>query len=143
MKVKDISGYEYDWKYSKKKGPGRKSNLSLKILDIIVENTGNSSVIQEAKIYIKQRRNGQRAKILYLDFYIPNFNLAIEVHGQQHYEYNSHFHKTNRDFFQQRRNDEDKTLWCELNSINLLVLKYDECNIWRDQIRSKITGLTK
>lgn len=43
---------------------------------------------------------------LYYDFYLPDYNLLIEFHGIQHYEYQPFFHKTDYDFGDQKRRDE-------------------------------------
>lgn len=34
----------------------------------------------------------------YFDFYIPKYNLVLEFHGRQHYEFISHFHKAEENF---------------------------------------------
>ena len=78
--------------------------------------------------------NPRRGKTLYFDFYLPLRNMAIEVHGEQHYNYSSLFHRTRMDFINQRKNDADKREWCETNNITLLVLPYDE-QPWSDIIK--------
>lgn len=65
-------------------------------------------------------------KKLFLDFYIPTFGLAIEVHGQQHFEFSSFYHKSKLDFMLSQANDNKKAEWCQLNGINLIVLAYNE-----------------
>jgi len=78
-----------------------------------------------------------RKGVLYLDFYIPQIMLAIEVHGQQHYKYTPFFHKNKADFAIAKAKDEDKISWCELNKIDIIVLKYsDSDEQWRDQIEN-------
>lgn len=42
------------------------------------------------------------------DFYLPDYNLLIEFHGIQHFEYNKYFHKTYNDFEKQIFRDESK-----------------------------------
>ena len=69
-------------------------------------------------------------KKLFLDFYIPSFTLAIEVNGQQHYTYSGLFHKTKMDFLKAVCNDAKKGMWCEINNIDLIVLKFDEVDKW-------------
>ncbi len=54
-----------------------------------------------------------------LDFYIPEINVAIEVQGQQHYEYNPFFHRTYEKFLDQQRRDKDKRYYCEKRRIKL------------------------
>jgi very-short-patch-repair endonuclease len=77
-----------------------------------------------------------RRSVLYLDFFIPNLRLGIEVHGQQHYEYSPFFHKNKAAFLKAQSRDEDKLKWCELNDIELVVLKYsDNEDDWRNTIK--------
>lgn len=71
---------------------------------------------------------------LYLDFFIPNLDIAIEVHGEQHYKYVPFFHKTKANFFKSLKRDRTKEEWCLKNKIRLVVLKYDEQDRWRDQL---------
>lgn len=76
-----------------------------------------------------------RKGVLYLDFYIPQIKRAFEVHGQQHYEYSSFFHKSKADFILAKAKDEDKIEWCRLNHIGITTLKYsDSKEDWRKQI---------
>jgi len=78
-----------------------------------------------------------RKSVLYLDFYIPSIRLAIEVHGQQHYEFCPFFHKSKADFLKSKARDEDKIDWCKLNDITLITLKYSESDDeWRQRIKS-------
>jgi len=75
--------------------------------------------------------------VLFLDFLIPQIKLAIEVHGQQHYEYTPFFHKNKADFISGQAKDEDKIEWCELNRVDIIVLKYSDTDEqWRDQIEN-------
>lgn len=72
---------------------------------------------------------------LTVDFYLPQLKMAVEVNGPQHYEMNSLFHATKRDYLAQRRRDADKSRWCELNNIRLVVLSHaDDVAEWRRQI---------
>ena len=76
--------------------------------------------------------------MLYLDFFIPNLMLAVEVHGRQHYEYVPFFHKTKAGYLKARARDEDKKEWCELNNINLIALNYlEDENSWRKSLEKR------
>lgn len=73
--------------------------------------------------------------ILYADFYIPVLTMVVEVHGQQHFEYNSHFFKTKAAFNRAKKRDRLKREWCEINDIEMVELNYNEDNDeWRDKI---------
>ncbi len=80
----------------------------------------------------------ENKKKLFLDFYIPTFGLAIEVHGQQHYNFTAMFHKNKLDFLMAQANDNKKAEWCELNGINLIVLAYNEKEEeWKRKVASR------
>ena len=46
--------------------------------------------------------------IHYFDFYIPEFNLVLEYHGKQHYEFNPFFHKDQANFLFRAEKDKAK-----------------------------------
>jgi len=71
---------------------------------------------------------------LYVDLYIPLLKIAVEVHGPQHYEFNSFFHKTIADFKLQQRRDRDKAVALSEKGIKLLEFKYNETEKWRKQL---------
>tara|TARA_R100000656_G_scaffold123878_1_gene100949 strand:- start:170 stop:445 length:276 start_codon:yes stop_codon:yes gene_type:complete len=71
---------------------------------------------------------------LFADFYIPDRQIIIEVHGRQHYEFVAHFHGSRMGFLQSKANDDLKREWCVLNNIQLIVLPYDKKDDWRTYI---------
>lgn len=72
---------------------------------------------------------------LKLDFYLPDFRLAVEVQGEQHYKQVGKFHANKQDFIAGRRRDADKRRWCELNNVRLVELRFDETDEqWASQI---------
>ncbi len=76
--------------------------------------------IEEVAIDVK------RGQTLFLDFYIPQMKTAVEVHGEQHFKYNSHFYSSKDAFIKSKQRDRMKQEWCEKNGITLLELNYDE-----------------
>lgn len=76
-------------------------------------------------------------KELYLDFYIPSLEMAIEVHGEQHYYHCVRFHKTKLEFLRAQYNDKLKAEWCELNNIKLIILPYSEKQQWQSLLTRK------
>lgn len=62
---------------------------------------------------------------LRLDFFLPKINVAIEVHGRQHFEFVKHFHGTKKKFAEAKRRDELKAKWCDMNDIELIVWSGD------------------
>lgn len=83
--------------------------------------------------------NPRSGRALWLDFYIPVFDLGIEVQGQQHCEFNPFFHRDASSFQIQKSNDEQKALWCEQNGVALIKVYYNE-DISADLIWEKISA---
>lgn len=79
-----------------------------------------------------------KKSVLYLDFFIPNAIMAIEVHGEQHFKYVPYFHKSKAGFAQAKKRDLDKKEWCRINEITLVELRWDEDpEYWREKIESR------
>lgn len=141
MKVVGFNGKEYTWNLSKYSSVNSKSRASrsqyhLRARSLLSEMFHSYSILEEVKL--PGSVSAHKKSVLYFDFYIPNLKLAIEVHGQQHYEYSSFFHKNKLDFIRAQNRDDDKRKWCELNEIELVVLKYSETDDdWREQLRRR------
>ena len=70
------------------------------------------------------------------DLFLPNRRLIVEVHGEQHYKFNTFFFKTKLEFYQARARDNDKREWCRINDIELVEFNYDEdIDDWRRKIQ--------
>lgn len=63
---------------------------------------------------------------LYLDIFIPSLGIAVEVMGEQHYKLVPHFHQNIAGMARERMRDQEKKLWCQLNDITLIELKFNE-----------------
>ena len=111
----------------------KKSKYHLLARKLIKETFNGHTDLEEVKL--PGSRDPSKKSTLFLDFLVPGVMMAIEVHGQQHYEYSPFFHKTKAGFYQSLKRDEIKTEWCKLNNFNLVVLKYsDNIDRWRKQI---------
>lgn len=64
---------------------------------------------------------GERLK---LDIYCPSYNIAIEYHGRQHFEYVAHFHSSYEDFIRSKERDERKIALCNDQNISLIAFRY-------------------
>lgn len=71
---------------------------------------------------------------LYLDFYLPKEGIVIEVHGEQHYSFNSLFFRDQKHFLEVKHNDKRKQDWCYINDIEYVELPYDDQKNWEDRI---------
>lgn len=64
-------------------------------------------------------------KPLPFDFYLPDHNICIEYHGEQHYEPIKHFGGHDK-FKKQQKNDEIKSSYCNNYNVKLIIIKYDD-----------------
>jgi hypothetical protein len=140
MKVVGLNGREYNLnlrKYSVYKNDDKKrSKPHLLARKVISETLCGYNVLEEVKL--PGSTASHKRSVLYLDFFVPNLMLAVEVHGRQHYEYVPFFHKTKRGFILAQARDEDKTEWCKLNGVEILVLKYSESeDEWRKTLEKR------
>lgn len=62
--------------------------------------------------------------IHYFDFYISQYNLIIEYHGKQHYEFNPFFYKDNEEFIYRQNKDVQKKDTALEQGLNYLSIKY-------------------
>ncbi|MEN6290519.1 MAG: hypothetical protein ABFD07_00680, partial [Methanobacterium sp.] len=59
------------------------------------------------------------------DFYLPDYNICIEFHGQQHYNPINYW-GGRKGFEKQTKRDLIKKNYCKNNNIKLIVIRYDE-----------------
>jgi very-short-patch-repair endonuclease len=138
LKVKGINGKEYIWNLTKYDifydDTRKRSKYHIRARNLLREIFHSYRILEEVKLPGSTASN--RKSVLYLDFYIPSTKMAIEVHGEQHYEYCPFFHKSKADFLKAKARDEDKIEWCELNEIQIVTLKFSESDHeWRERIK--------
>lgn len=78
---------------------------------------------------------------LWLDWAVPQLNLAFEVQGEQHLEFNDHFYDTKFDFERAKDRDMEKDQMCESSGIALIHLYPDE-GFSINLLRQKIEDVT-
>lgn len=69
-------------------------------------------------------RNEVTGMNLEIDLYNDDLKLAVEVQGDQHYKFNSYFHKSKEHFLNQRYRDEMKKWKCKEKGITLVEVPY-------------------
>lgn len=136
MKIRDLNNDIHKWNlqgYVVRANEQRpRSKLHLAARNILVEMFPTVQVLEEVLIPITRNERG------YLDFYINTIKLAIEVHGQQHYKFNSLFHTSAQDFANQKKKDRRKKEWCEYNNITYIELPYNETEEqWKYRIQQR------
>lgn len=135
MKVFTAEGKEISWNYAKyysRKERSGKSKGHISARALLHEMFPHSTLYEEVTL--------PTDPAMFADFFIPDRRLIIEVHGEQHYSYNSFFHKSKLDFYKSKTRDKIKKQWCELNSIILIELPHDEEKQWKTIIQNSISA---
>jgi hypothetical protein len=134
MKVLGLNGKEYNLdlkRYSKERSNCSKYHVRAR--QVLLEKFNGYSVYEEVKL--PGTVNPAKKSVLYLDFFIPNAKLGVEVHGEQHYKFIPYFHKTKAGWLYSQMRDRQKLQWCELNNLELIVFRFDTSeDFWRKQI---------
>lgn len=63
---------------------------------------------------------------LFLDIFVPVYNLGIEYHGRQHFEFVQHYHGDLNGFEKSKERDAEKQRICNLKSIALVTFTYQD-----------------
>jgi hypothetical protein len=137
MKVVGLNGKEYTLKLTKYlKQRGKCSSYHAAARELIEGMFRGYRVYEEVKL--PGTVNPAKKATLFLDFFIPEFDLAIEVHGNQHFEFVPFFHKSKAGYIEYQHRDRCKQAWCDKNNIKLLVLRFDEQENWSKQLHESI-----
>lgn len=91
--------------------------------------------------YIQEYRIPEEKYLLYYDFYLPDLNLLIEFHGEQHYRFVPHFHRTIEKFLDQRKRDAFKIWLAKEKHISLIELNYNHLSIPIDKFSVSLIKL--
>ena len=136
MKTRGLDGQVHNWKlhgYVVRASESRpRSKLHLKARTILKDIFPTVQILEEVAAPIT------RTEKLFFDFYINTVKLVVEVHGQQHYKFNTLFHSSAQDFANQRKRARRKAEWCEYNNITYVELPYNEDeDQWRFRINQR------
>lgn len=131
MKVTGLDGREYKW--NPKTNGGKRSKLHEKAKVLLDDCFPYDRILEE--VSLPGTKSMTRKGILRADFFIPNRNLIIEVHGQQHFKFNKFHFKDKLSFFRAQARDRDKKEWCNINDIRIIEFNYNEGeDDWRRKI---------
>ena len=133
MKIQDLDGNIYKWKIEgsivRSNDQRPRSQLHLTARSLIKEIYPTLQICEEVSAQIKRDRK------VFLDFYINTIKTVVEVHGQQHYKFNSLYHTSAQDFLNQKKRDQDLQDWCVLNNLNYIELPFNEDkDKWRQRL---------
>ena len=126
MIVRGFDGKDYKWSVHSHNETRPCSKYHLRARTVLRELFPRDTILEE--VSLPGSKTQSRHSILFADFYIPNRNLIVEVHGRQHYEHVSFYHKTKMAFYKAKARDRDKVDWCSINDIAIITLKYSDDN---------------
>ncbi len=118
MKVIGLDGKEYNWKPSS--SHGKRSGLHERAKAVLTSLFPHDNIIEEVSLI------GTGKPPLRADLYLPNRNLIVEAHGEQHFSFVKHFHSSKADFLRSKARDLKKIEWCEINEIKIISFNFDE-----------------
>ena len=138
--VTGLDGKEYRLKLPKIRGVVKdsrpRSKLHISVRRVLRELYPYDTIHEE--ITLAGSKTPTRKSVLYADFFLPSRDLMIEAHGKQHFEFVPHYHKNKTGFYKSKARDRDKSEWCEVNNIDLLIFRHDETEEdWRSKIERR------
>ena len=85
-------------------------------------------ILQKEKIKFQREKTYPDLKFGYyrFDFFLPQYNLLIEVDGVQHYKFSKLFHKKRQDFLKAQERDRRKNSYALSHNIPLYRIPYFE-----------------
>ena len=86
----------------------------------------NKNIYYEKEITWDWLINDKTSKNLYVDVYLPDYNLCIEINGEQHYKYKKFFHDSKEEFEDQIYRDNLKKSLILNHHMHFLEIKYSE-----------------
>ena len=132
MKVTGLDGREHSWNPSSG-STSKSSKLHKKAKEVLDKCFPYDRILEE--VSLAGTRTFIRKGTLRADFFIPNRNLIIEVHGEQHFKFNSFHYASKLSFFKAKARDRDKKEWCDLNDITIVEFNFNEdTDDWRRKI---------
>lgn len=80
---------------------------------------------------------------LFLDLWLPQLGLVVEVHGRQHDEYVDHFHGNVGNFRDSKKRDRIKEEWASVNNYTYLVIREKDFPLDKTKILEMIDAASK
>jgi len=92
------------------------SILSDKVLVLLKEAFPFVKIVEEHFVVYDNQK-------LFVDFYLPSYLIAVEVHGRQHDEFVPHFHGNAEGWRKHKQRDRTKEEWAAVNDITYVVIR--------------------
>lgn len=137
MKIKDLDGNVSAWNTSghvvRSNEHRPRSKLHLQARLLLKQLYPALQIMEEVPFKLRRNQSG------FLDFYINTIKTVVEVHGSQHYKFNTLFHTSIHDFINQKKRDAALADWCELNNLTYVELPFNESiEEWKLRIQPPI-----
>lgn len=99
-------------------------------------------ILQKEKIKFQREKTYPDLKFGYyrFDFFLPQYNLLIEVDGAQHYKFSKIFHKKRQDFLKAQERDRRKNSYALSHNIPLYRIpcfEIENINTFQDILQDK------
>ena len=136
MRIRDLDGNVAKWKVEgnivRTNDERPRSKLHLRARSLLQSLYPTLQICEEVRIDLR------RDKRVFIDFYINTIKTIVEVHGSQHYNFNTLYHSSAQDFLNQKKRDADLQDWCLLNNLNYIELPFNENEQqWMKRIQQK------
>lgn len=102
------------------------SNLSEQVIGVIKEIYPQLKLKREEYVKFKNQK-------LYLDIWLPQLGLVVEVHGRQHDEFVEHFHGSNHAFMDSKRRDRLKEEWAAEQGLTYIVIREKDLPLTKER----------
>jgi len=117
------------------------SKLQKSVASVLRLSLGNAQLLEN---YRPKWLTDQKGRRLELDFFLPDHHIAIEVQGEQHFQYSPHFHSDYSEFVEQKQRDENKRILCLSLGIRLIeVIEVEDIKIVWALLQEKANFITK
>ena len=137
MKVLGLDGKEYSWNITKYKAGEKCSKLHARARIVLTKEFPCDIIYEE--LTLPGTKNERQARPLFADFFVSSRYIMVEVQGEQHYKFNSHFFKNKIEFYKAQGRDRNKREWCEVNNFILVCLPYNETDEqWLERVRNRL-----
>ena len=109
----------------------KRSKLHVAARKLLKNNFPRATIMEEVYMPVFDKKK------LPFDFFIPEFSLVIEVHGEQHFKYTPHFHGSKMNYAKSLVRDSNKQEFCELNDINIVFFNFNESETeWLQKLKN-------
>jgi hypothetical protein len=136
MKILGLDGREYSWNLTQYKPREKCSKLHFRARQLLTKEFPYDIIYEE--LTLPGTKSERQIRPLFADFFIPTRLIMVEVQGEQHYKFNSHFFHNKIEFFKAQARDRIKQDWCHNNTIELVQLPFNEDDEqWLQRIRNR------